>query len=134
MRAEGRLVAHAHAGIAVVAAAIEAYLDRLRIETARLFETAHGGRPSASHQVGQPVELKLRGVPYQVSTVNTGPGRFRVSVASGASEQTVDVLMEHVDDVRRRLVVGGQPLQHRHRHPRADHARRGRRCRPPGQP
>ncbi len=107
VRAEGRLVAHAHAGIAVVAAAIEAYLDRLRIETARLFETAHGGRPSASHQVGVPVELKLRGVPYQVSTVNTGPGRFRVSVASGSTEQTVDVRMDHVDDVRRRLVVGG---------------------------
>ena len=108
VRAEGRLVAHAHAGIAVVAAAIEAYLDRLRIETARLFETAHGGRPSASHQVGVPVELKLRGVPYQVSTVNTGPGRFRVSVVSGSTEQTVDVRMDHVDDVRRRLVVGGR--------------------------
>jgi acetyl/propionyl-CoA carboxylase alpha subunit/acetyl-CoA carboxylase carboxyltransferase component len=108
VRAEGRLVAHAHAGIAVVAAAIEAYLDRLRIETARLLETAHGGRPSATHQVGLPVELKLRGVPYQVSTVNTGPGRFRVSVASGATEQTVDVVMEHIDDVRRRLVLCGR--------------------------
>ncbi|MCW2849459.1 MAG: ATP-grasp protein, partial [Marmoricola sp.] len=108
VRGEGRLVAHAHAGIAVVAAAIEAYLERLRIETARLLETAHGGRPSASHQVGQPVELKLRGVPYQVCTVNTGPGRFRVSVASGPSEQTVDVQMEPIDDVHRRLVVGGR--------------------------
>ncbi|MBV9832174.1 MAG: fused acetyl/propionyl-CoA carboxylase subunit alpha/methylmalonyl-CoA decarboxylase subunit alpha, partial [Marmoricola sp.] len=108
VRAEGRLVAHAHAGVAVVAAAIEAYLDRVRIETARLVETARGGRPSASHQAGQPVELKLRGVTYQVSTVNTGPGRFRVSVAAGEASQTVDVLVEHVDDVRRRLVVGGQ--------------------------
>ncbi|MGZ8744864.1 MAG: ATP-binding protein, partial [Nocardioides sp.] len=106
VRAEGRLVSHAHAGIAVVAAAIEAYLEGVRIETARLFETAHGGRPSASHEAGRPVELKLRGVPYQVSTVNTGPGRFQVSVASGAISQTVDVLMDHVDDVRRRLVVG----------------------------
>src|SRR4051794_6502483 len=108
VRAEGRLVAHAHAGIAVVAAAIEAYLDGVRIETARLIDTAHGGRPSASHQVGKPVELKLRGVPYHASTINTGPGRFRVSVASGDTSQTVDVLLEHVDDVRRRLVVGGR--------------------------
>ena len=108
VRAEGRLVAHAHAGIAVVATAIEAYLERLQIETARLLETAHGGRPSASHQVGVPVELKLRGVPYQVSTINTGPGRFRVSVASGATSQTVDVQMEWIDAVRRRLVVGGR--------------------------
>ena len=108
VRAEGRLVAHAHAGIAVVAAAIEAYLDRVRVETARLIATAHGGRPSASHQVGQPVELKLRGVPYLASTVNTGPGRFQVNVASGDSSQTVDVVVAHVDDVRRRLVVGGR--------------------------
>jgi acetyl/propionyl-CoA carboxylase alpha subunit/acetyl-CoA carboxylase carboxyltransferase component len=108
VRAEGRLVAHTHSGIAVVAAAIEAYLDRLRIETTRLLETAHGGRPSATHQVGLPVELKLRGVPYQVSTVNTGPGRFRVIVASGATEQTVDVWTEPIDAVRRRLVLGGR--------------------------
>ncbi len=106
VRAEGRLVSHAHAGIAVVATAIEAYLEGVRIETTRLFETAHGGRPSASHEAGRPVELKLRGVPYQVSTVNTGPGRFQVSVSSGETSQTVDVLLEHVDDVRRRLVVG----------------------------
>ena len=92
----------------MVAAGIEAYLEGVRIETARLIETAHGGRPSASHEVGRPVELKLRGVPYQVATINTGPGRFRVSVTSGASSRTVDVQMAHVDDVRRRLVVGGR--------------------------
>ncbi len=108
VRAEGRLVAHAHAGIAVVAAAIEAYVDRVRIETARLLETARGGRPSASHQVGRPVELKLRGVSYQVSTVNTGPGCYRVAVRCGATEQIVDAEMDVVDDVRRRLVVGGR--------------------------
>ncbi len=108
VRAEGRLASHAHAGVAVVAAGIEAYLEGVRIETARLIETAQGGRPSASHEVGRPVELKLRGVPYQVATINTGPGRFRVSVASGTSAQTVDVQRAHVDDVRRRLVVGGR--------------------------
>ncbi len=108
VRGEGRLSSPAHAGVAVVAAGIEAYLEGVRIETARLIETAHGGRPSASHEVGRPVELKLRGVPYQVATINTGPGRFRVSVASGVSTQTVDVQMAHVDDVRRRLVVGGR--------------------------
>ncbi|MEO5654240.1 MAG: biotin carboxylase N-terminal domain-containing protein, partial [Marmoricola sp.] len=106
VRAEGRLVSHAHAGIAVVAAAIEAYVDRTRIETAHLLETARGGRPSASHQLGRPVELKLRGVSYQVSTVNTGPGRYRVAVTCGSSEQTVDVELAVVDGVRRRLGIG----------------------------
>ncbi|GAB3663854.1 biotin carboxylase N-terminal domain-containing protein [Nocardioides korecus] len=108
VRAEGRLASHAHAGVAVVAAGIEAYLEGVRIETARLIETAQGGRPSAAHEVGRPVELKLRGVAHQVATINTGPGRFRVGVTTGASTQTVDVAMTHVDDVRRRLVVGGR--------------------------
>lgn len=108
VRAEGRLVSHAHAGVAVVAAGIEAYLDRLRVETARLLETARGGRPSATHEAGRPVELKLRGVPYQVGVVGTGPDRFRVTVASGDVVSTVDAVREHVDDVRRRLVLGGR--------------------------
>ena len=108
VRAEGRLVSHEHAGIALVAAAIEAYLDRVGTETARLLETARGGRPSASHEAGQPIELRLRGVSYQLSTVNTGPDHFRVSVSSGSETRTVEVHREHVDDVRRRLVVGGR--------------------------
>src|SRR6476661_6875605 len=60
VRAEGRLASHAHAGVAVVAAAIEAYLEGVRIEVARLLETAHGGRPQVPHQVGRPIEVKLR--------------------------------------------------------------------------
>ena len=91
------------------------------------------GRPRRTRS-GVPVELKLRGVPYQVSTVNTGPGRFRVSVASGATSQTVDVQMEcdrrRTPPPRRRR----PEVPPRHRHPRPDHARRGRRGRPPGQP
>ena len=108
VRGEGRLVAHAHAGVAVVAAAIEAYVDGLRLEVARLLETAHGGRPQAQHQTGRPVELKLRGTTYQVSTVNTGPSRYRVTVGSGSGEQTVDVGLERIDEFHRRLVVGGR--------------------------
>ncbi|MCW2868252.1 MAG: ATP-grasp protein, partial [Marmoricola sp.] len=108
VRAEGRLASHAHAGVAVVAAGIEAYLEGVRLETARLIETAQGGRPSAAHEVGRPVELKLRGTAYQVATINTGPGRFRVGVTAGTTTQTVDVQVTHVDDVRRRLVVGGR--------------------------
>src|SRR6478735_4707271 len=108
VRGEGRLVAQEHAGIAVVAAAIEAYVDGLDLEVAKLLETAHGGRPQAQHQSGRPIELKLRGTAYQVSTVNTGPSRYRVTVAAGGSEQTVDVELDRIDDYHRRLVVGGR--------------------------
>ena len=106
VRGEGRLVAQKHAGVAIVAAAIEAYVDELQIEVARLLETAHGGRPQAQHQAGRPVELKLRGTTYRVSTVNTGPSRYRVTVATGADEQTVDAGMDRIDEFHRRLVVG----------------------------
>jgi acetyl-CoA carboxylase carboxyltransferase component/biotin carboxyl carrier protein len=108
VRGEGRLIAHKHAGIAIVAAAIEAYTDELQIQIARLLETARGGRPQAQHQAGRPVELKLRGTTYQVSTINTGPSRYRVTVASGSTEQTVEVGLERIDEFHRRLDVGGR--------------------------
>ena len=108
VRGQGRLVTQEHSGIAVVAAAVEAHADGLRLEVARLLETARGGRPQAQHQAGRPVELKLRGTSYQVSTVNTGPSRYRVTVAAGGVEQTVDVELERVDEFHRRLVVGGR--------------------------
>ncbi|GAB2766299.1 biotin carboxylase N-terminal domain-containing protein [Nocardioides salsibiostraticola] len=108
VRAEGRLVAQAHSGVAIVAAGIEAYVDGLRLETARLLETARGGRPTASHEAGRPVELKLRGTTYRVSTVNTGPGRYRVTVVTGDDEQTVEVRVERLDDFHRRLVIGSR--------------------------
>ena len=75
VRAEGRLVAHAHAG------------DRRgRGRDRGVRRRAHASRsrgcsrpPTAvarrrQHQAGRPVELKLRGTTYQVSTINTGPG------------------------------------------------------------
>ena len=85
VRAEGRLV---------VAPALRRRAGRGRdrgvrgrassVETARLLETAHGGRPQVQHEVGRPVELKLRGVdvPGRPS-LQTGPHRFRVGVAAG---------------------------------------------------
>ena len=122
MRGEGRLVAQKHAGVAVVAAAIEAYVDELRIEVARLLETAHGGRPQAQHQAGRPVELKLRGTTYQVSTVNTGPSRYRVTVASGGSRAD----RRRRDGPDRRVPPAARrrraPLPRRHRHLRPEHA------------
>ena len=108
VREQGRLVAREHAGIALVAAAVEAYTDELQLEIVRFLQTAHGGRPQAQHGLGRPVELKLRGTTYQVSTVNDGPGRYRVTVASGEESRTVEAELERIDDVHRRLVVGGR--------------------------
>ncbi len=107
VRAEGRLVTHAHSGVALVAAAIEAYRSELRIEVARLLETAHGGRPQVAHHDGRTVELKLRGTTYKVSTSQTGASRYEVGVAVGdADPLVVDVEVEDLDEFHRRIVVG----------------------------
>jgi acetyl/propionyl-CoA carboxylase alpha subunit/acetyl-CoA carboxylase carboxyltransferase component len=108
VRGEGRLIAHEHAGIALVSASIEAYDDELQLEIIRLLETAHGGRPQARPESGRPVELKLRGSAYQVCAINNGPDSYRVTVSSGGSEQTVEVELDRIDPVHRRLVVGGR--------------------------
>ncbi len=107
VRSEGRLVAHAHSGVALVAAAIEAYDDQLTVEIARLLETAHGGRPQVQHEIGRPVDLKLRGTTYRVTALQTGQHQFRVTVAEGEAEEVVDVEVQRIDDFHGRLVING---------------------------
>ncbi|MBB1494794.1 ATP-grasp domain-containing protein [Propioniciclava sp. MC1595] len=102
-RAEGGLIADAHAGVALVAAAIEAYEEATEVETERLLETAHGGRPQTQHRSGLTVDLKLRGVVHTVTAYATAPNRFRVDVGG----QACDAEMQRLDDVHARLVVNG---------------------------
>ncbi|HHU38870.1 MAG TPA: ATP-grasp domain-containing protein, partial [Propionibacterium sp.] len=103
-RAEGGLVADAHAGVALVAAAIEAYEDTTRLETERLLETAYGGRPQTQHKSGVTVDLKLRGVVHTVTAFATAPNRYRVVVGG----QGCDAEMQRLDDVHGRLIVNGE--------------------------
>ncbi|HSK55573.1 MAG TPA: biotin carboxylase N-terminal domain-containing protein, partial [Jiangellales bacterium] len=106
VRAEGRLVSHRDAGVALVAAAIDAYEDELGVELAHFLETSYGGRPQARHEVGRAIDLKLRGVPYKVSVAQTGPRRFRVGIGAGAQARVVDAEVERLDGYASRLVVG----------------------------
>ena len=106
-REAGRLVSHKHSGIALVAAGIEAYEDEAQLEITRLLESAHGGRPQVQHRVGHPVDFKLRGTPYKVAVLQTGPHRFRVSVASGDVEQVVVAELERRSEFHARLTVCG---------------------------
>ncbi|USQ75760.1 ATP-binding protein [Ornithinimicrobium cryptoxanthini] len=108
VRGEGRLVNHRHSGVALVAAGIDAYNDERQVELARLLETARGGRPQVQHATGRPVDLKLRGVPWQVTTVQTGPQHFRVTVAGAGQSQSVDVEVEPIDAFHTRLTVNGR--------------------------
>ena len=107
VRAEGGLSNHAHSGVALVAAGIEAYEEQEAIERARLVETARGGRPQVQRATGSPVELTLRGTAYAVRALRTGPQRYRVTVANGG-EHTVDVEVERLGQSASRLTVGGR--------------------------
>jgi acetyl/propionyl-CoA carboxylase alpha subunit/acetyl-CoA carboxylase carboxyltransferase component len=105
VRGEGRLIAHQHSGVALVAAGIEAYLDEEAVERARLLETARGGRPQAQHRVGQSVDLKLRGAAYKVTVLRIGPHRFRVAI-TGAGTATVDADLDVINDYASRIRIG----------------------------
>ncbi|MGH8959997.1 MAG: carboxyl transferase domain-containing protein [Jatrophihabitantaceae bacterium] len=111
VRAEGRLVADRHSGIALVAAGIEAYEDDERIEVTRLLETARGGRPHVQHQVGRPVDLKLRGQAYRVAVSQIGPQRFRVAVTSDGQPHVVDAEIERLGEHHLRLTASGRAFR-----------------------
>ncbi len=104
VRAEGQLVSDTNAGIALVAAAIQAYEENEAREVARLLETAHGGRPQVQHKVGRPVDLKLRGTVHPVTALKLGPDRYRVLVGTA---EPVEARMERLDAFHGRMHVAG---------------------------
>ncbi|WHT22795.1 biotin carboxylase N-terminal domain-containing protein [Crossiella sp. CA-258035] len=108
VRGEGRLVNHRHSAIALAAAAIEAYQDEEEVSTQRLISTAHGGRPQAQHEVGRPLDLKLRGVGYRVWVARVGPQRFRVGVSGGGEVHHADVEVERFDQHCGQILVNGR--------------------------
>jgi acetyl/propionyl-CoA carboxylase alpha subunit/acetyl-CoA carboxylase carboxyltransferase component len=105
VRAQGRLVSTRHCGIALAAAAIEAYEDEEAVERQRLLTTAHGGRPQVQHESGRPIDLKLRGASYRVTVAQTGPRRFRVGIGEAS---TVDAEVERFDEHTGRILVNGR--------------------------
>ncbi|WP_243792928.1 biotin carboxylase N-terminal domain-containing protein [Saccharopolyspora gloriosae] len=107
VREQGRLVSHRHSAIALVAAAIEAYQDEETVARQRLLSTAFGGRPQVRHESGRPLELKLRGVGYQVSVARVGQKRFRVGVSGGGEVQPADVDLDRFDAHSGQITVNG---------------------------
>jgi acetyl/propionyl-CoA carboxylase alpha subunit/acetyl-CoA carboxylase carboxyltransferase component len=106
VRGQGRLQPERHAGVALVAAAIEAYEEQERAERLHFLATAHGGRPQARHEVGRAIDLKLRGTSYKVSVAQVGPTRFRVGFGGREQDRQVDADLERLDEYVGRLVIG----------------------------
>ncbi|UGQ12590.1 ATP-grasp domain-containing protein [Yinghuangia sp. ASG 101] len=111
VRGEGGLVSHRHSGVALVAAAIEAYEEEERVERRRLLSTAFGGRPQVRHESGRPLDLKLRGAGYRVRVARVGAHRFRVGVEAGGDVRTADVELDRFGRHVGRITVNG----HRYR-------------------
>lgn len=107
VRAEGRLVSQQHSGVALAAAAIEAYQDEKRVELQRLLSTAHGGRPQVQHESGRPIDLKLRGASYRLTVAETGPGRYRVGFLTGEAAHTVEAVLERYDEHTGQIHLNG---------------------------
>ena len=108
VRGEGRLISHRHSGVALAAAAIEAYEEEERAERRRLLSTAFGGRPQVRHESGRPLDLKLRGVAYRVRVARVGAQRFRVGIESGGESRTADVQLDRFDRHSGQIVVNGE--------------------------
>ncbi|SFQ29992.1 Acetyl/propionyl-CoA carboxylase, alpha subunit [Amycolatopsis arida] len=109
VRSEGRrLVSSRHSGIALAAAAIEAYEEEERGERQRLFSTAYGGRPQVQHESGRPIDLKLRGATYRVTVARTGPRRFRVGIVDHGQVRPMDVEVERFDASSGQLLAHGR--------------------------
>jgi acetyl/propionyl-CoA carboxylase alpha subunit/acetyl-CoA carboxylase carboxyltransferase component len=104
VRSTGGLVNHRDAGIALVAAAIDAYDDAEQVERLRFYSTAHGGRPQARHEVGRAFDLKLRGTTHKIEVAQVGPSRYRVSVDGLGADAEIERLGEYAG----RLTVGGR--------------------------
>src|SRR4029079_4072364 len=106
VRSQGRLQPERYAGVALVAAAIEAYEEQEQAERLHFLATAHGGRPQARHEVGRAIDLKLRGVSHKVTVAQVGPTRFRVGFGEAQQDRQVDADLEQLDEYLGRLVIG----------------------------
>src|SRR4051794_11170551 len=103
-RTRGGLAEHGAAGVALVAAGIDAYDEAERVERVRFLATAHGGRPEARHALGRSFDLKLRGSTHKVEVAQVGPHRYRVTIDGSLVDATVEQLQGYMV----RLTVEGR--------------------------
>ena len=108
VRSQGRLQPERYAGVALVAAAIEAYEEQEQAERLHFLATSHGGRPQARHEVGRAIDLKLRGTSHRVTVAQVGPTRFRVGFGAQQRDRQVEADLEKFDQYIGRLTIGAR--------------------------
>ncbi len=92
-----------NAGVALLAAAVEAYDDELRLEEEQFYESAARMRPEIRKEVGRTIEFRHRGQNYQLKVFRLGHHDYRVEMDGARSE----VRVEHLSRFERWLLVGG---------------------------
>src|SRR5450631_2386850 len=106
VRGQGRLQPEKYAGVALVAAAIEAYEEQERAERLHFLATSHGGRPQARHELGRAIDLKLRGTSHRVTVAQVGPTRFRVGFGERQQDRLVEADLDQFDEFVGRMTIG----------------------------
>ena len=117
LTATDALVPVRHADVALVAAAIDAYIVGELQDRATFFEWAARGRPQAGVEIGAEIELRLQGRAYRVGVGRMGPDRFRVAL----DDDAVTVRVEPLGRLRSRIEVGGRTYRVVSSTQRADH-------------
>jgi acetyl/propionyl-CoA carboxylase alpha subunit/acetyl-CoA carboxylase carboxyltransferase component len=96
-----------YADVAIVHAAVEAYLAEFRIEQAQFYSVAARGRLRVRREIGYEIELRHRGAAYRCKVLRTGLRQFRVSI-DGSS---IEVCMEQVARLEYRVDIEGSQYQ-----------------------
>ena len=97
------LLPERHADIALLAAGIDAHDSEEAIERGGFYASARRGRPAASGEMDQMIELRHRGAAYRLAVARLGPDRYRVRVGGA----TLDVQLEHLGRFERRVALAG---------------------------
>ncbi|HYN40657.1 MAG TPA: carboxyl transferase domain-containing protein [Thermoanaerobaculia bacterium] len=89
--------------VALLAAAVEAYDDELRVEEEQFYESAARMRPEIRKEVGRAIEFRHRGQNYQLKVFRLGHHDYRVELDGVRCE----VRVERLSRFERWLLVGG---------------------------
>jgi acetyl/propionyl-CoA carboxylase alpha subunit/acetyl-CoA carboxylase carboxyltransferase component len=87
--------ARPHADVALLAAAVEAYDDELRLEEEQFYESAARMRPEVRKEVGRTIEFRHLGQNYKLRVFRLGRHGYRVELDGTRSEVRIDRLSRY---------------------------------------
>ena len=90
--------------VALLAAAVEAYAADQAAAQAAFRSAAARGRPEQPEEVGARLQLRYRGLPYQLRVDQVAPGTYRVR----SGRDICDLVVNEVNAFERRISCGGR--------------------------